>query len=668
MNIDESISQEKIKVSWLNLFTILSGIIFIALSSFKTISSPQFWSHLAYTKFNGFITEGLYAQSINSSILYDLFLINIWNIFGGENGSAILIISLLNIIAILTGFFFLLKITNKYGKTISKSLALLASGIILFPSIDVGPESIMFLMLSIFIYFISNRIKKNKHYILLILLQIIWANLHYSFIFGFLLYAIFLISKLIQKQVVNRTDIIIPIILFLSSIINFNGIYAINQSFSLLTEIILPFSNTLFSASYKTSSVSLWVLIIMIVNALGLILFKKKLPIFLTIIAIIGNFINYGYASLFTVALFFPFFVISIQSIIDFIISQFSKSANKKNKIYSSLIKSLLIIIFIISVIPIITSSAHSKLANGSRFGVGISDYFADRQFPKEINFLLSDEKNTIINHPDDGGFISYQFNRKCFLDYRDFGSSLHLELKGILSGNDESYSNFIRKYQPDIFFLNCLMPETGKGVAELLKTGLWKILYFDGINIILGKKDFEDYNQGLDLGLAKLNNFKNYYTGEGGRIYKESDRRLPLPLIGAGNIYLHLSNELSARRSAVVAKHLFEIVLENYQNILEIQINLGYTELILGNIDSALEIFTSIINSSNLQKDSIFQKLDTEYKAWNGYKYVNEIKGNKEEVVRAEEKINSIKENTFTKNDKIKINNTISLDSFTID
>ena len=76
----------------INQFILLLGLLFIAICSIRTISSPEFWSHLAQAS-NGFKLSWIQSEiSSHISYLYDHILMFFW-----ENGGVTLI-SILNII------------------------------------------------------------------------------------------------------------------------------------------------------------------------------------------------------------------------------------------------------------------------------------------------------------------------------------------------------------------------------------------------------------------------------------------------------------------------------------------------------------------------------------------------------------------------------------------
>ena len=126
----------------INQFILLLGLLFIAICSIRTISSPEFWSHLAQASY-GFKLSWIQSEiSSHISYLYDHILMFFW-----ENGGVTLI-SILNIIGILTSFYLLIRISSKYGNILSNSIALIISGHLVFHSLEIGPGTIMLLFIT----------------------------------------------------------------------------------------------------------------------------------------------------------------------------------------------------------------------------------------------------------------------------------------------------------------------------------------------------------------------------------------------------------------------------------------------------------------------------------------------------------------------------------------
>ena len=93
----------------INQFTLLLGLSFILICSIRTISTPEFWSHLAQAE------QGTHISWIQSEAtphiphLYDSLLNTFWKIGGAS------LVTLLNSLALLISFGLLIRVAAPWG-------------------------------------------------------------------------------------------------------------------------------------------------------------------------------------------------------------------------------------------------------------------------------------------------------------------------------------------------------------------------------------------------------------------------------------------------------------------------------------------------------------------------------------------------------------------------
>ena len=571
----------------INQFILLLGLLFITICSIRTISSPEFWSHLAQASY-GFKLSWIQSEiSSHITYLYDHILMFFW-----KNGGVTLI-SILNIIGILTSFYLLIRISSKYGNILSNSIALIISGHLVFHSLEIGPGTIMLLFITLSTYaFVFIRNKKIL-YTALIIIQIIWANLHHSFLFGPLLIfvgLIHLIKSPSRKSTIYPKDIapLIPI-LFLISLINPNGLAIYTQTYSSL---ISPNPIYWFSISndfFSVASVKPIILFVTVLCGLGLITHKKELPVYHLFLAI------FGVALLWTspkmsiqfVALAYPFMVLSTQSICDYGIKLFK--LNLKTKQFTLISQILIIVLLVISIIPVVNNDKYIKNGSFSTFGIGINDDL----YPKGLDRLITHPKfpERFINQPVDGGFISFNYNKPCFIDYRSgiYDQSLITDLKLLLLGDEDAFDSVYAKYKPEAFILNTAYPSTDKGILTLLKRD-FRLMYFDGntVVMILNRPKFDDLFNLTDiqqLGLNKLEADKNRF------VENPYENGNPPSLIGAGKIYLSLNRPHEA-------EYIFNIIINEKYRSPGSLIGLANSQLMLNKFEDSYKTSLEVINS----------------------------------------------------------------------
>lgn len=623
---------------------ILSGMIYIVLLAIRTISSPSFWSHLAQTNFSDGVISYLQPNDyVNTSYLYDWLLNQVWNIGGAE-----LVISL-NAIGLLLSFLLLLKLSKQYGDCFSKSLALIISGLLIFKTIDVSPIPLMMIMVSSFLILLSKNNKTKFDYTILIFLQILWTNLHSSFLLGPILVIGFLVQEFIdskQHTLSIKKYVLLLLILIFSTFINPNFIASYEQIFKIINNYNpIYYSSLIYNSFSSAESINYTLFLVAVIGVLGLIFSKKKLPLSLTIFSIIGFIFAFSHPinnPLFVV-LSFPIIVFSIESIKLRLFNIFQLS-NSKFIDYITYISILVFTIFLI--INLVNNKSYLAYGSCSNFGYGISNSFICNDLPSPLQKLISNKEIKIVNQSSDGGYIAYTFNRKCFLDYKKgiYSPDIIDEFNSLLYANEDAYTNFITKYNPDIFILNALNKSTHRGLITLLNTDKWNLIYFDGITLILASdKIYTENINFLKYSLKKLEKSKNNFISN--KINKN-----PLSLIGASSIFSEMSwNNLNQLKSARVANFLSSQILSRNNNNIDAYIQLGTAQLILNRTNDAEITFNKGLELSNNQI------------LWKRYRIACEINGNNDGIDRANTFLNSVK-NKEIEIKKIKSDETIPL------
>ena len=587
------------------------GFLFIALTGIRTISNPEFWTHLSLHKLGNLTPSYLQnGQTINTSYLYDYFLQSFYNL-GGPT-----LVILLNVIGLIIAFYLFSKASDKLASTESITIGLLFSGIILFRVIDVTPLTVMLIMIALFFNLLQKRNKTTKDIIFLIILQILWVNLHSSFLIGLLLIFMFFIEYLVQSSKTNlKKEIFLLIISFISTLANPGFLSTHKQIINSLQNYYPIFYSSIIYDFYSPSTLKVWLIWLSFISLIGLITSKKKLPLTITISSILGFFLvltNPVHLFLF-VALSFPFLVLSIDSLKNILNSFFKTIISNTSLInhYGFLI--IIFILFLSFSIPIINNTTFKKSASSSTFGFGISECFISDNLPKEIKLSIMESDAKIANLPIDGGWINYNFNKQCFIDYRKgiYKKEDVNNLYNALSGNDKALSIFIDNHKPDIFILNLLDNNASKGVVSLLDFG-WSLIYMDGSTAVLIPSSSNLVDNFLKIGLINLEDYKKDFLNK-------KIKGCPIPLIGASKVYLNLAlNNIHTEKSAFVALHILQKIINDNQNILGANIRKGYAELLLNNPDEAEKTFKNILSYSDSRN------------AWIGYKLACETTGNK--------------------------------------
>ena len=145
------------------------------------------------------------------------------------------------LVAFLLLFFYLLKTRSSWTNAFLLSLLAI---VFLATRIEIRPESFGFLLLTIYLLIISKiqHTKKItlKQILLVLALQVVWTNLHISFVFGLFVFGLFALAELaINKSLTKKTSqklIILVTLLGLTSLINPNTIQGALNPFTIFQD------------------------------------------------------------------------------------------------------------------------------------------------------------------------------------------------------------------------------------------------------------------------------------------------------------------------------------------------------------------------------------------------------------------------------------------------
>lgn len=573
-----------------NLYVIL-GLIFIAIIGLRTISTPEIWTHLALGQDNSALSFIEGESFVNTTWLYDKLAFMLWKI----GGASLLII--MNVIGLLASFVLLIQVSRKWGEGLAQGFALLIVGHLIFQTLDVGPQVIMMLFIALFLYILNTTKNPALLFGALIPLQIIWANMHGSFLYGPIIVALAAVQASQTNKVASSRKKgkgqapqpsllgILAVALLIATIVNPDLLKMHGQVIANIKSPAPIYWSSLFIEYFQIPALKPLILFVMILGAAGLITLKKKLPLVLTTLAIYGAFMVWTSpqtAMLFAV-LAFPFIVLSLTSISEYIHNSMESMLGKNIKFVAPVTGGILILLLIISIVPIIGNKAYVKTGSASVFGLGAQENL----YPNELEAILKHPAfpEKAINLAADGGYLAFNYGRKCFVDYRSgtYDKEVLEELNGTMLGSKKSYDALYEKYRPEAFIINTLSPASAQGITTLLRHRIWKLAYFDGTTavLLLNKEEFKDILTDTAIqkaGLAKLEKARAAYAELGGSCRNGN----PAELIGSGKIYLAFNRPEEA-------KAVFALLLQGHGTIPGAWIGLGSSQLMLKEFDAAV-------------------------------------------------------------------------------
>ncbi|MEN8254132.1 MAG: hypothetical protein ABFR33_01570 [Verrucomicrobiota bacterium] len=620
---------------------VVLGLVFIALIGIRTISTPEIWTHLAQGKTNAPISYLETDSAINTTHLYDKIVYGLWN----TGGASALII--FNVITLLAAFILLLRISKEWGGEISQGFALLISGHLIFHGLDVGPQTMMMLFIALFIYILSTVKSPGILFGALIPLQILWTNMHGSFLLGPFLGILLALQAGLSTKGVNRRKQqelqpqmlgILAVALLVATAINpyFTKLHA--QVFASINTPYPAYWGSLFKEYFQAPMRNPLIFLVLVLGAGGLITLKKRLPVMLTTLAIIGAFlvIRSLYAAQLFAVFAFPFMVLSFTAVGEYVRGSFKKLLGKQDKLLAPAIQIVFVLLVILSLIPIVSNCAYTEFGSASSFGLGIEE----KLYPCDAEALIGDpafpEPEKTINLAADGGYLAFNYGRKVFIDYRPgrYDRELLENLNAMMLGDNKAYNAIYDTYRPEAIIINTLAPSSAQGLVTLLARQIWKLAYFDGTTaiLLLNKEELAPLLNNTEVqaaGLAKLEAARAEYAAKVGQGCRAGN---PGCLIGSGKIFLALNRPTEA-------KAIFSLLLQGNNTIPGAWLGLGNSQLMLKEFDAAAD---SLDTAVQLSPNNLY--------AWVSYANACERAGRTAEKEKALGEIESLAKNMAKK------------------
>ena len=584
---------------------VILGLVFIALIATRTISTPEIWTHLAQGKTNAPLsylntqdstasyaknTTGIYDTSVNTTHLYDKITYSLWNM----GGATALILT--NILLLLATFILLIRTSMKWGGALSQGFALLLCGHLLFKNIDVGPQTVAMLFTALFIYLYSTIKKPALLFAIIIPLQILWANLHPSFVLGAIITIFFAIDTWKTAKVKTRNHLpktssnkiwILALLLFIVPLLNPSFHHLYKQLFLNLEHQAPFYTSTLLHHFYLIPNSKPLIFFTLVLGAAGLVSYKKTLPFFITALAIFGVIIVWGMPqiSYLFVALSFPFIVLSFSTVGTSLAKSIKSFIKTPDKIFLPTSLALFLLLFLLSIFPILTNAAYRNIASTSSVGFGMEEAL----YPNDLDALFSDPSfpNKIINTPFNGGYIAFHYNKNIFVDFRSgrYPIDLLIDLEKMLTGDHAASNKIIEKYRPEALIINTIEFPSSQGITQLLNTKIWKLVYFDGSTVVLlqNNKKFDSLLNNKKLQQAGIDKINQDLKSLNQKVESGKQTELYPRLIGAANVYLAFNRPKQS-------EELFKRLLQSDPSLLVAQIGLGKSQYFLKNFKGALK------------------------------------------------------------------------------
>ena len=619
------------------LILVILGFVLIALAGIHTISNPEIFTHIALGQAGNASTDPLsYTLAnqpwINLHPLYNQMAHGLWELGGAP------LITLSHTAAVLAAFILMLRFGKAWGGALSQGLALLLCTWLLLPVFNPGPTAFFLLFSALF----ATLLYRVKNFTVLaaslLILQVLWTNIHPSFLFGPLLILVSAIAN--WKETQTRKSLVTPLtnrLLTLSAAALL--VTLINPNFINLHRHILANASTLtgteglewislFSSGFPSGFISKLTIFALVLGAGGLITLQKKLPIMITMLAVVGAFLTVrSIGALQSFALLaLPFLILSFSAIGEYISRTMTTILKTKEEVLHLALTVITLLLMVVTAISITNNNALTNMGSASRFGLGLQN----DAFPVAAAGILEREDfpERILNLAHDGGYLSTMNpERKIFCDTRTtlYGTEFYKTLDRALLGQAASWDAIWSDWNPHAIVMNGAWIESGALVNRVVASRAWKMIYFDGATTLL-VRDLPEYETLINdpsiqkHGISVLENARSEYIKKSGGFIKPGNSSR---LIGAGALFLALNR-------ADEAESIYSLLVENSPLMSTAWLGLGQSLILQRQITKGLDCMERAARISPRNA-----------RAWMGLLQAYRMKGDETGIQTASEKLN---------------------------
>ncbi len=530
---------------------IIFALAVFAFSGIRTIASADIWTHIAAGRdavHNGIprhptLTFALPAEMhyVDSTWLYDIAVAGIWKVGG------VTLLTLSHIAAAVLAVFIVSFTALRRGaiESWSVALAIAMATWILLPSFIPQPVLVAVVFVAVFLAALNGGTFWPRARFVLPVLQILWTNLHSSFVLGPVIAGLFAADAFIEERRGNKPAIpfaalaVLTVVLALLTFLNPYGYHLHTWVGHVWLD---PMRSTsldgasLFAGEFAPTMLSYNLYVVLALLAGGLVAIRQRLSVALAGAAILGAFllVRSPASAALSVVMIVPFLAMSLMALAPLVSSRSARDGGA------------VAVVSLVLLAGLIASGKHLQhYGLASRNGIGVeTDAYPEAAAAAAISKPAFPWRT--LNLAADGGYLAAQLpTRDVFCDSRAslYGGLIYEVLVRALLGDDKAMQALANAYAPSAIVLNSSWPLAGNTARALTAQGAWALAYFDGTTAIFMRNTLQNMqftrNRSLQQeGLKTLEAARKAYADE---IRHASGNHNSTRLTGAGHIFLGL-------------------------------------------------------------------------------------------------------------------------------
>ncbi|HMP90085.1 MAG TPA: tetratricopeptide repeat protein [Kiritimatiellia bacterium] len=486
-----------------DLLLLAGAFLILFFFGLRTISGSEIFLHLAAGRFamlHGVISVDPFSFGLppgtswtQTTWLYDMFMVKIWSL-GGASA-----ITLLHVSATVGAFLLLVPVASRYSSTLHQAIALMISAWIFASLYSLRPMLLCLLFAAAFMNILERNKLSLRYGILLGVIQLLWVNMHTSFMLGLFFVAMRGLQAFLNRQRLSEGESAHPayfglfIALAMIGLINPAGPLLYGDVFKQLLRpesgVILEWASP-FIREFLPSATGHLTTVLLVLIAAVFVTRKERLPVMLTGCAVLGAYLivkstpNLDLCAV----LVFPFLCMSLASISARISSTWE---TRTRGTVTSVITAAFAVVWLGTSWVTITNRYYVYAGSASSFGLGINQ---DVLPAAAANFLGQREirPDRILNIAHDGGYLLWRLPQdKVFTDPRGdlYGGTFYNKLSRGLLGHRDSWNELMDRFDFDAILLNATWSGAGSMAYHLLKGDQWAMVYFDGTSLLLARR-----------------------------------------------------------------------------------------------------------------------------------------------------------------------------------